>query len=178
VSQATHPLHIYSQCRKSVPVKIKDTCKCFMNAMTQGVVKQELNIQFKTMGLGDVAYATSLTLNLYSGKFLYAICSNPSNLSCFFCHRGTHACVMSARYGVGDHRLFVVDFKKGSRIGEAPFRTKQFAACCLNTRVSSGATQKYLSHLEANLGCHCLIERLGKLHPAHKSKQACCKGLN
>jgi hypothetical protein len=51
-------------------LKIDNTCKRFMNATTQGVAKQELNMQVKAMGLGDVAYATSLTLNLYSGKLL------------------------------------------------------------------------------------------------------------
>jgi hypothetical protein len=90
----------------------------------------------------------------------------------------THASVMPAGYGVGDHYLFVMDFQKGSLIGEAPFRIQQFAARCLNTKVSSGATQKYLSHLEANLDRHHLIERLGKLHLAHKSRQTFCKGLS
>jgi hypothetical protein len=52
-----------------------------MNATTQGIAEQELSMQFKTMGLGDVAYATGLTLNLYSGKFLYAIQNHPSNFS-------------------------------------------------------------------------------------------------
>ncbi len=81
----------------------------------------------------------------------------------------TQACVMPAGYGVGDHCLFV---------GEAPFRIQQFAARRLNTKVSSGATQKYLSRLEANPDCHCLIERLGKLHLTHKTRQTFCKGLN
>jgi hypothetical protein len=75
---------------KDVPLKIEDTCKHFMNATTQGVAKQVLNMQFKAMGLGDVAYATGLTLNLYSGKFLYAVHNNPSNFLCFSCHKGTH----------------------------------------------------------------------------------------
>jgi hypothetical protein len=61
-----------------------------MNATTQGVATQELNMQFKAMGLGDVVYTTGLTLNLYSGKFLYAIYNNPSNFSCLSYHKGTH----------------------------------------------------------------------------------------
>jgi hypothetical protein len=75
---------------EDVPLKIEDNCKRFINATLQGVAEQELNMQFKAMGLGDVAYAANLTLNLYSGKFLYAICNNPSNFSCFSCHEGTH----------------------------------------------------------------------------------------
>jgi hypothetical protein len=55
------------------PTEPEDTCERFMNTTTQDDVEQELSMQFRTMGLGDVAYATGLTLNLYSGKFLYAI---------------------------------------------------------------------------------------------------------
>ncbi len=33
----------------------------------------------------------------------------------------THACIMPAGYGVGDHRLFVVDFQEESLVGSAPF---------------------------------------------------------
>ncbi len=54
----------------------------------------------------------------------------------------THACVMPAGYGVGDHRVFVVDFQERSLIGEAPFRIKWFTTRRLNTKVSSGATKK------------------------------------
>jgi hypothetical protein len=75
---------------KDFPLEIEDTCKCFMNATTQGVAKQELNMRFKAMGLGDMAYATGLTLNLYSGKLLYPVRNNPSNFLCFSCHKGTH----------------------------------------------------------------------------------------
>jgi hypothetical protein len=73
-----------------VPTKPEDTCEHFMNATTQGIAEQELSMQFRAMGLGDVAYATGLTLNLYSGKFLYAVHNNPSNFSCFSIHEGNH----------------------------------------------------------------------------------------
>jgi hypothetical protein len=33
----------------------------------------------------------------------------------------THACVMPAGFGVGNHRMFVVDFQEESLIGKAPF---------------------------------------------------------
>jgi hypothetical protein len=75
---------------EDVPDKIKDSCECFMNATTHGVAKQELNMQFKGLGLSEMAYATGLTLNLYSGKFLYAIQNNPSYFSCFSVHEGTY----------------------------------------------------------------------------------------
>jgi hypothetical protein len=73
-----------------MPLKIEDICKRFMNATSQDVAKQELNMQFKAMGLGDMAFTAGLTLNIYSGKFLYAVRNNPSNFSCFSCHKGTH----------------------------------------------------------------------------------------
>jgi hypothetical protein len=90
----------------------------------------------------------------------------------------THACVMLASYGVGCHWLFVVDFQERSLIGEAPFRIKQFTTQRLNTKVSSGATKKYISRLEDSLDPYSLIECLGQLHTTHKSKQAFHKGLN
>jgi hypothetical protein len=52
-----------------------------MNTTTHGVAEQELNMHFKGLGLSEMAYATGLTLNLYSGKFLYAVQNNPSNFS-------------------------------------------------------------------------------------------------
>ncbi len=72
----------------------------------------------------------------------------------------THACVMPAGHGVGDHQLFVVDFQERSLIGKAPFQIKWFTTQWLNTKVSSGATKKYISRLEDSLDCHRLIECL------------------
>jgi hypothetical protein len=74
----------------NVPTKPEDTCECFMNATTQGIMEQEVSMQFRVIGLDNMAYATRLTLNLYSGKFLYAMQNNLSNFSCFFIHEGTH----------------------------------------------------------------------------------------
>jgi hypothetical protein len=68
---------------------------------------------------------------------------------------------MPAGYGVGNHRLFVVDFQEASLIGEATHHIKRFTFQRLNTKVSSGATQQYLHRLEGNLARHCLIEQLG-----------------
>ena len=38
------------------------------------------------------------------------------------------ACIMPAGFGVGDHRLFVVDFQKESLVGAAPFHIKRFTS--------------------------------------------------
>ncbi len=75
---------------EDAPTKPEETCERFINASTQGVAEREFSMQFKSMELGEVAYATGLTLNLYSGKFLYAVRNHPSSFSCFSVHEGTH----------------------------------------------------------------------------------------
>jgi hypothetical protein len=52
--------------------------------------EQELGMQLKGLRLSKMAFTTGLTLNLYSGKFLYAVCNNPSNFSCFSIYEGNH----------------------------------------------------------------------------------------
>ena len=89
-----------------------------------------------------------------------------------------HACIMPAGFGVGDHRLFVVDFQEESLVGTAPFRIKRFASRRLNTKASSGATRKYLRRLEEQLSRHRLIERLGRLHTTCTSRRLFQRGLN
>ncbi len=90
----------------------------------------------------------------------------------------THACVMPAGFGVGDHRLFVLNFLEASLVGDAPPRIQRFTSRHLNTKVSSGATQKYLKRLEINLARHRLIERLGSLYTSCKSRQKFRRQLN
>ncbi len=36
----------------------------------------------------------------------------------------THACVMPIGFGVGDHRMFIVNFQESSLVGTAPFRVQ------------------------------------------------------
>lgn len=75
---------------EAAPNVPEDTCERFINATSQGIAEQELCIQFRQMGLGEMAYATGLILNLYNGRFLYAIRNNPSNFSCFSVHEGNN----------------------------------------------------------------------------------------
>jgi hypothetical protein len=82
---------------EDAPTKPEETCERFINASTQGVAEQEFSMQFKSMELGKVAHATGLTLNLYSGKFLYAVRNHPSNFSCFSVHEGTHLTKKNSR---------------------------------------------------------------------------------
>jgi hypothetical protein len=73
-----------------VPNKLENTCTRFMNATTHGVTEHELSMQLREQGLGKMTYATGLSLNLYSGRFIYAVWDNPSNFSCFSIHQDTH----------------------------------------------------------------------------------------
>jgi hypothetical protein len=75
----------------------------------------------------------------------------------------THACVMPAGFGVGDHRMFIVDIQESSIVGTSPLRVQRYAARRLNTKVSSGATKKYVERLERNILKHRLIEKLDAL---------------
>jgi hypothetical protein len=38
----------------------------------------------------------------------------------------THACIMPTGFGVGDHRLFVIDMQAASLIGEEPLKVQRF----------------------------------------------------
>jgi hypothetical protein len=50
-----------------------------------------------------------------------------------------NACVMPAGYGIGDHRLFVVDIVSSSIIGTDPPRIQRPTARRLNTRLPNVA---------------------------------------
>lgn len=66
-----------------VPSDVTESCKRFINAETTGVAEQELNLQFKNLGLQDAAFSPGLTQALYAGKFLWADKGTPSNFSPF-----------------------------------------------------------------------------------------------
>ena len=90
----------------------------------------------------------------------------------------THACVMPAGFGVGDHRMFVIDVQESSLVGTEPFRVQRFEARRLNTKTSSGATRKYVKRLEENIARHKLVEKLGTLHHRYKQKRHFQRALN
>jgi hypothetical protein len=71
---------------------------------------------------------------------------------------------MPAGFGIKDYQIFVVEFQEDTITGTALFRVKQFTSRRLNTKVSSGATQKYLQKFKESLACHRMIEKLGKIH--------------
>ena len=75
----------------------------------------------------------------------------------------SNACIMPAGYGIGDHRLFVIDFHTSSLIGTGPPRARRASSRRLTTRLPHVA-RKYAASLEANIIRHRLIEKLGKAH--------------
>jgi hypothetical protein len=91
----------------------------------------------------------------------------------------THVCDMPAGFfGIGDHRMFVIDVQEKTILGTVLFRVKRFASRRLNTKVSNCANQKYLAKLEEGLSQHRLIEKIGKLHMQFKSKKKFQNELN
>jgi hypothetical protein len=67
--------------------------------------------------------------------------------------------------------MFVIDMQEETVLGIAPFRIKRFMSHRLNTKVTSGATQKYLQGVEEGLARHQLIEKIGNLHMQCWSKK-------
>ena len=81
----------------------------------------------------------------------------------------TGACVMPAGYGVGDHRLFVIDFLTSSLVGSTPPRIIRSGARRLNTNIKPAA-EKYADDLEELTVRHRIIERMGAAHDSSESK--------
>ena len=84
------------------------------------------------------------------------------------------ACIMPAGYGIGDHRLFVIDFVTSSLIGLSPKRIVRPQARRLNCKIP-GAVQAYNKRLEEKISRHRLIQRVGAVHqsalgPEHKKR--------
>jgi hypothetical protein len=90
----------------------------------------------------------------------------------------SNACVMPAGYGIGDHRMFIVDLVQSSMIGETPCQIQQLVSRRLNTKVPGGNMAKYIAMLESSLVRHRLIERLGRAYKKSKSKKALCHRFN
>ena len=66
---------------------------------------------------------------------------------------------MPAGYGVGDHRLFVIDILTSSIVGHTPPKIIRAAARQLNAAIP-GALDQYVKRLKCQCINHCLTERL------------------
>ena len=73
------------------------------------------------------------------------------------------ACVMPEGYGVGDHRLFVLDFLTSSIIGKIPTRIIRSSERRLNTKIPS-TKDNYTNVLENLVLRHRLTERMVSAH--------------
>ena len=73
------------------------------------------------------------------------------------------ACVMPLVYGVGDHRLFIIDFLKSCLVGASPPSIFRSAERRLNSRIPAAA-EDYSDIFEHLVVEHKLFERLGKAH--------------
>lgn len=81
----------------------------------------------------------------------------------------TGACVMPAGYGVGDHRLFVIDFLTSSLVGLSPPRIVRAGARRLNTNIEH-AEANYVDGLQEQVRRHNVIQRIGQAHESSPSK--------
>ena len=81
----------------------------------------------------------------------------------------TGACVMPAGFGIGDHRLFVLDFLTSSLVGHDPPKIVRAAARRLNTQIPS-AEKNYLERFEDLIIEHKIVERVGAANDMSTSK--------
>ena len=82
-----------------------------------------------------------------------------------------NACVMPAGYGIGDHRLFVVDMISSSVVGEDRPKIQRPTARRLTTRLP-GVAERYADIYERNVIRHRLIEKLEAAQRCRDKKEA------
>ena len=88
-----------------------------------------------------------------------------------------NACIMPAGFGVGDHRMFVVDFRTQSIVGASPPKVVRVAARRLNTAIPRVA-ERYVAKLEQLTEEHRLNSRLIKVASSGQSKDLVCWKIN
>jgi hypothetical protein len=74
-----------------------------------------------------------------------------------------NAVIMPTGYGIGDHRLFVIDFLARDVIGTMAQRAVRLPSRWLNTTIPKAA-ERYAKILEEKVIQHRLIERVGKVY--------------
>ena len=73
------------------------------------------------------------------------------------------ACIMPAGFGIGDHRLFVIDFVASSLVGDTPRKIVRAPARRLNCKIP-GVVERYNKRLELKIRKHRLLERMGAVY--------------
>ena len=87
------------------------------------------------------------------------------------------ACVMPVGYGVGDHRLFIIDFLKSCLVGASPPSIVRSASRRLNLRISAAA-EDYSDIFKHLVVEHKLIERPGMAHESSSVAQIVKENIN
>jgi hypothetical protein len=80
-----------------------------------------------------------------------------------------NACIMPLGYSVGDHMLFVVDFRTSSIVGTDPTKLVRLALCRLNTKIA-WCVNKFNHHLQCNILCRQSLEHLPATAMAGKDR--------
>ncbi len=88
-----------------------------------------------------------------------------------------NAAIMPAGYGIGDHRLFVINFASKDIIGTNPPKIICPASRRLNTKLPHVAAE-YSRLLEEKIIGHCLMKRVGKAHVSSRSRWTFTRHLN
>jgi hypothetical protein len=89
----------------------------------------------------------------------------------------TNACVMPVGFGVGDHRLFVIDFATTTLVGPGTTTVVRPALCRLNTKIH-GCADRYNKSLRRNILRHRLLERMVAAASSGNSKPDTAQILN
>jgi hypothetical protein len=76
---------------------------------------------------------------------------------------------MPVGYGIGDHRLFVINFASSNIIGNTAPKVVRAASQQLNTKIPRAAAE-YAKILEEEIIQHRLIKRVGKAHTKFRYK--------
>jgi hypothetical protein len=88
-----------------------------------------------------------------------------------------NAAIMPAGYGIGDHRLFVINFFAADMIGISHQKVARSTSRQLNTKISRVAAA-YARILEGKVLSHQLIELMGAAHQKSKSRALARRHLN
>jgi hypothetical protein len=85
---------------------------------------------------------------------------------------------MPAGFGMGNHRMFMINFQEESLVGKELVWVQQFAGRRLNTKVLSWAAEKYVKQLKESIGQHRLVKRLLSLYTRYKHIQRALNKLD
>jgi hypothetical protein len=81
-----------------------------------------------------------------------------------------NTCVMPFRYGIGDHRMFVLVITLKSLVGRNPTKVMHPASWWLNSKVPS-CGEVYVQSLERNIVQHRLLEQLNEVHHSNLPRE-------